>query len=181
MQESGAVLSFGSWNKINQNGYQLGKYKVESFYGEMFELLLSSYNVNFQTLMIEHGFLKKNKISFDNQLKFSADHNLVLRIAYNEPILSINNVLANYRVHLNSLSASRKEDKYSDFDYTIKMFEKLGANAKYQNFKEIALLSKYKMFIRDSLSDRNYINALVCVLTYWFKNVIFKFKAYRLK
>tara|TARA_B110000008_G_scaffold279698_1_gene328032 strand:- start:7718 stop:8563 length:846 start_codon:yes stop_codon:yes gene_type:complete len=156
MQNYNSVLSYGSWIKINENGDQLGIYKIPPFFGKSFERILSKYDVNFQTLMIKNNFLKENNIFFDNHIKFATDHNLVLKIAFKESILSLDSVLAKYRVHENSLSMMKKNDKYNDYNYTINFLEKMGAKDKFKNFSKLALIGKYKMFIYDSIEDKKY-------------------------
>ena len=119
MESTGAVLSYGGWIKINDRGEEINKYKLKEVFDNKFEELLTSYYVNFQTLMIDNSYLKKNNISFDENLSFSPDHNMVLRIAYSSPVLAISELLVKYRVHDNSMSSSRKADKINDFNYTI--------------------------------------------------------------
>ena len=52
MQKYNAILSYGSWIKINDCDDDLRIFKTRQYFGQMFESLLSNYNVNFQTLMI---------------------------------------------------------------------------------------------------------------------------------
>jgi glycosyltransferase involved in cell wall biosynthesis len=168
MQANDAVCSYGGWIKIDSKGKELAEYKMSNNYGEVFELLLSKYVVNFQTLMLKSSLLKRENISFDSNLKFSTDHNLVLRIAYNWPVLSISDLLVKYRVHGDSLSNNRKMDKMSDFDYTINFLEKLGAQKKYNNFKYFSSKARLKMLLLDAFDDKNYKYFLQVVIQYLF-------------
>jgi len=168
MQEANAVCSYGGWIKIDSKGKELAEYKMSNNYGEVFELFLSKYVVNFQTLMLKSSLLKRENISFDSNLKFSTDHNLVLRIAYNWPVLSISNLLVKYRVHGESLSNNRKMDKMSDFDYTINFLEKLGAQKKYNNFKYLSSKVRLKMLLLDAFNDKNYKYFLQAIIQYLF-------------
>ena len=168
MQENDAVLSYGSWVKINKNGEAIKTYEMQERSGSMFESLLSNYTVNFQTLMIDNNYLNNNNISFDEDMKFSPDFNLVLRIAYSVPIMAINEILAKYRVHSDSMSNNRKIDKLNDFDYTINFFEKLGAQKKYKNFKYISSKSRLYILLLDAFDDKNYKYFLQVVIQYLF-------------
>jgi glycosyltransferase involved in cell wall biosynthesis len=166
MKKNNAALSFGGWIKINEKGEKLSEYKMKSNFGYEFETLLSKYNVNWQTVMFDNSFLKKNNISFDENLSFSPDFNLVLRIAYNSPVLAIDELLSKYRVHDNSMSRHSKAEKYNDFDYTINFFKDLGVEEKYKNFKYVALRAKYHMFLFDSFEERNYGAIIGLILKY---------------
>ena len=168
MQENNTVLSYGSWVKINKNGEAIKTYEMQERSGSMFESLLSNYTVNFQTLMIDNNYLNNNNISFDEDMKFSPDFNLVLRIAYSVPVMAINEILAKYRVHSDSMSNNRKIDKLNDFDYTINFFEKLGAQKKYKNFKYISSKSRLYILLLDAFDDKNYKYFLQVVFQYLF-------------
>ena len=172
MQAKKAVLSYGSWIKINADGEALKKIKMESRFGNRFEELYSKYLVNFQTLMINNNYLKEKNITFDKNLKFAGDHNIVLRVAYDVPVMSIDKVLAKYRVHDNSLSKNRSSDKYDDMEYTRHYFESIGAQLKFKNFQYFSLKSIILMRLRDSFYDDNYKEVLLYLLDYL--NLIFK-------
>lgn len=156
MQKHKAILSYGGWIKINENGEELSEHKAVLKFGNQFESLLSRYIVNSQTIMIDNNFLIKNNINFDEKLSFSADHNLVLRIASQFPLLSIDKVLAKYRVHSKSLSRTKKLDKINDFNYTINFFKKQGIQKKYINFEYTALKAKFNLLLLDSIDERRY-------------------------
>ena len=156
MQVNRAVLSYGSWIKINEEGEEVQKYIIEEKPNNKFDSLYSKYIVNFQTLMIDNHYLKENNLSFDENLTFSMDHNLVLRVAYKTPVMSIDDILAKYRVHSNAMSIDRKADKYDDLDYTMRFFESIGVQGKFKNFRYIALKAKFRMLLADSFKDRNY-------------------------
>jgi glycosyltransferase involved in cell wall biosynthesis len=168
MQKSSAVLSYGSWIKINKDGEEVQRYHVQEIFGNMFESLLSKYIVNFQTLMIDNNYLNNNNISFDENMKFSPDFNLVLRIAYSVPVVAIDELLVKYRVHDYSLSNNRKIDKMNDFDYTINFFEKLGVQKKYNNFKYISSKTRLHMLLIDAFDDKNYKYFLQVSIQYLF-------------
>jgi hypothetical protein len=172
MQEANAVCSYGGWIKIDSKGKELAEYKMPNNYGLTFELLLSKYVVNFQTLMIKRSLLKQENINFDSNLKFSTDHNLVLRIAYNWPILSIGDLLVKYRVHGDSMSNNRKIDKINDFDYTIQFFNQIGAQNKYKNFQRISIKAKQHMVLIDLFDDKKYVQFFQSYLKFLFLIVI---------
>jgi glycosyltransferase involved in cell wall biosynthesis len=168
MREADSVCSYGSWIKIDSKGVELAKFEIPYHHGLVFESLLANYVINFQTLMIKKSLLIENNLNFDVDLKFSTDHNLTLRIAYNWPILSINSFLSKYRVHGDSMSSNRKIDKFNDFDYTINFFEKLGAQKKYKNFKYISSKARLHMLLIDAFYDKNYKYFLQVAIKYLF-------------
>jgi glycosyltransferase involved in cell wall biosynthesis len=176
MKEVNAVCGYGGWIKIDSNGKELAKYIIPHNYGEVFESLLLRYVVNFQTLMIKSSFLKQENINFDTNLKFSADHNLVLRIAYNRPILSMSDLLVKYRVHTHSMSNNRKIDKINDFDYTIGFLEKLGVQKKHKNFKYISSKAKLHFLLLDAFNDKKfkYFIQVACKLLFLSIGGVFK-------
>ena len=178
MQESDAILSFSGWVKIDEQGKDLKTYKLNRYIGNMFESLLLKYIVNFQTVMVDSKYLKKNAISFDEELKFSPDHNLVLRIAFKAPIMSLNSVLAKYRTHSNSLSATRRQDKYDDLQYTLNFFENSGAATSLKNFKSIAEQVKFRMLINDYRNDSDYKRLFFVLLRYILVRIKFLFKSF---
>jgi glycosyltransferase involved in cell wall biosynthesis len=166
MKKYNSVCSYGGWIKIDSKGVELDKFNTPSHNGLIFERLLANYNVNFQTLMIKRDILIKNNINFDTSLKFSTDHNLLLRIAYKWPILSINELLAKYRVHAGSMSSNKRVEKMNDFDYTINCFLKLGVQKKYKNFKYISSKARERLLLSDALTDKRYFLFLQIFIRY---------------
>ena len=156
MQSKKAKLSYGGWIKINESGEELKKYKFLNEFGNKFEELYKNYSVNSQTLMIKHNYLLENNITFDQNLKFSVDHNIVMRIAFNTPVLSIDKTLAKYRVHDKAMSKTRISEKYEDMEYTRTFFESIGAHEKIKNFEYLSSKSIVFMRLRDSFYERNY-------------------------
>jgi len=146
MEANNSVMCFGSWIEINDSGEFVKNHLIEASSGNFFEKLLYKYNVNFQTLMIDNDFLKTNKINFDTELTFSPDFNLVMKIALLNNISSIDNLLAKYRVHSNSMTHKYQLDKYNDFNLTIKKLEDNGASDKYPKFKYLASAMCFALF-----------------------------------
>ena len=166
MQAKNALLSYGSWIKINEESEEVKKYKFAAEFDNKFEQIYAKYLVNFQTLMINNNYLKENNINFDKNLKYAPDHNLVLRIAYNIPVMSIDKILAKYRVHGQALSKNRQADKYEDMEYTRRFFESIGAQEKFNNFQYIASKSVIIAHLGDSFYDSNYKEVLIDLLRY---------------
>jgi len=166
MQDNNAILSFGSWIKIDGNGHELNKYKIKEFYGNQLKNLLRKYTVNFQTLMINRQFMKENDMTFNDKLKFAPDFDLVMRIAYNFNVMSIADYLVKYRVHNNSMSKKYQKDKFNDFDNTIDLLKGLGAESKLPNLNQIVLFTRYRMQLRDCLDNRDYKGSLSFTLQY---------------
>jgi len=164
MQDNNAILSFGSWIKIDGNGHELNKYKFKDFYGNQLKKLLRKYTVNFQTLMIDRKFMKENHMTFNSELKFAPDFDLVMRISYNFNIMSISDYLVKYRVHDNSMSKKYQKDKFNDFDNTVNLLRELGAEFKLPSFNKIVLFARYRMQLRDCLDNRDYKSSLSVTL-----------------
>lgn len=176
MESTGAVLSYGSWIKINENGEELNKYVINKSYGNKFIEFIKGYSVNFQTLMIKNSFLKKNQICFDENLSFSPDFNIVLRIAYDSPVLSIDDLLVKYRVHENSMSHKKKIEKIRDFDYTIDFFRAIGVEEKFKNYNYIVLSARYRLLIFDSIREGNYFAIIGLIVKYLYRMTAVLFK-----
>ena len=151
-----AVLSYSSWIKINENGKELERYIIKNEFTSKFESLLNKYTVNFQSLMIDKSYLNKNQLGFDEKLSFSPDYNLVLKIAYEVRLLALSEPLVKYRVHDESMSAKRKDEKIIDFDYTVNYLQNIGAENQYKNFKYIVLRAKYNLLFLDLFEAKRY-------------------------
>jgi hypothetical protein len=106
--------------------------------------------------MIDNGYLNNNQLFFDENLSFSPDYNLVLKIAYVAPLLALSEPLVKYRVHADSMSASRKAEKIIDFDYTVNYLQNIGVESQYKNFKYIVLKAKYSMLFLDLFEAKRY-------------------------
>ena len=166
MEANNSVMCFGSWIEINDSGEFVKNHLIEASSGNFFEKLLYKYNVNFQTLMIDNDFLKTNKINFDTEITFSPDFNLVMKIALLNNISSIDNLLAKYRVHSNSMTHKYQLDKYNDFNLTIKKLEDNGASDKYPKFKYLASAMLYRMKYRDYMKSNRYFFAFMSLLCF---------------
>jgi len=183
MQENNAVLSYGGWIKIDEEGKELKKYKFKMDHDVNFESLLAKYVVNFQTLMIDNNFLRINNLFFNETLKFSADFDLVLRIAYRNPVMSINKILSKNRVHDDSLSKNQKTNKFNDYNDTIQFFRNLGAQKKYKNFEYLALKARHHGYLIDSFDNREYKYFLLIFIQYAtlvFKELFVRIKSFYL-
>jgi len=166
MINNNTALSFGSWIEINAQSIIVNKHKIKTKSGNLFEQLLYKYEVNFQTLMIDNDFLKKSKIHFDPELTFSPDFNLVMQIAFSHNISSINEYLAKYRVHSQSMTHKYQVDKYTDFNYTMKKLSDIGAGDKYPRFKYLSPAILYRMKYSDYKKSNHYFSALINLIFY---------------
>ena len=167
MKTNDTVLSYGSWIEINTDGSEIKKHKIINQNSNVFEQLLYKYNVNFQTLMIDKNFIESNNICFDSNLLFSPDFNLVMRIAYSNNISSIDNYLAKYRVHSDSMSHKYQEEKYNEVKYNMKILGDLGAKDKYLNYNLISRAKIFRIKYRDSISSRKYLLAFINLIYYF--------------
>jgi len=167
MKKNDTVLSYGSWIEINADGSEIKKHKIINQNSNVFEQLLYKYNVNFQTLMIDKNFIESNNICFDSNLLFSPDFNLVMRIAYSNNISLIDNYLAKYRVHGDSMSHKYKEQKYNEVKYTMRILGDLGAKDKYLNYNLLSPAMVYRMKCRDTLNSGKYLTSFIFLIHYF--------------
>lgn len=181
VKANNAVLSYSGWLKINESGDVLNKFILKNEYKNQFENLLKSYKVNFQSLMIDRSYLAKNNIEFDENTTFSPDFNLVLKIAYDEPLLSISKPLVKYRVHKDSMSIHKKRDKLVDFDYTINYLKTIGAAERYKNFNFIKLRAKYNILFIDLIEEKKYLESFCLIFSYLFSIIKLFFKSFKSK
>ena len=176
-----AVLSYSGWLKINESGHVIDKFILKNEYKNQFVNLLKSYKVNFQSLMIDRSYLAKNNIEFDENTKFSPDFNLVIKIAYDEPLLSISKPLVKYRVHRESMSIHKKRDKLVDFEYTINYLKTIGAAERYKNFNFIKLRAKHKILFIDLLEEKKYLGSFFLIFRYLFSIIKLFFNYFKSK
>ena len=167
MISSQTVLNFGSWIEINEFGDIKKKYKVQIQSGNLFEELMKKYNVNFQTLMLDNDFIKKSKMYFDTNLTFSPDYNLVMQIALNNNVSSVDSYLAKYRVHSKSMSHNNMQDKYNDYVYTVEILKDKGAGLKFPSFNYFSTSRLYRMKYRDNINSYNYFFAFLYLIKYF--------------
>ena len=166
MINSQTVLSFGSWIEINEFGDIIKKHKIQTQSGNLFEQLMKRYTVNFQTLMLDNDFFKKSKIHFDDNLTFAPDFNIVMQIALNNNVSSLDSYFAKYRVHSKSMSHTHKQDKYNDYAYNIEILKDKGAGLKSSSFNYFATSMLFRMKYRDNLNSRNYFSAFIYLIKY---------------
>jgi glycosyltransferase involved in cell wall biosynthesis len=167
MQASRAVLSYGSWIEINEEGEQKNAFRLRQYNGDVFERLMIKYNVNFQTLIIQRNFLEKNKINFDTKLQFSPDLKLVMEISYiSSKVVVLDEFLVKYRVHGSSMSSRYRQDKYDNLDSIMSYFIGKGACYRYPDFYRKALFRRYRVRILDAVHDHNYLKVLIHYFNY---------------
>jgi len=157
MQSSKAVLSYGSWIEIDNNGDYVKKHKIREYHGDSFARLLYRYNVNFQTIMINKELLNDGLLSFDEKLSFSPDFKLVMQIAYfHSNLLAMSEYLSKYRVHNDSLSKHNKKVKIIEFENTMKSLKEINKNYDGAHFDLLEKIFKYRMKYRDSIEEQKY-------------------------
>lgn len=94
---------------LEPNGNKRIKHKVIQPSGKVFKELLKDYHINLQSVMISRIVLNNLDYWFDESMLYSGDADLFLRIAYDWDILYMPQILAQYREHGASLSATRIE------------------------------------------------------------------------
>ena len=94
---------------LELNGNKRIKHKVIQPICKVFRELLKNYHINLQSVMIPRIVLNNLDYWFDESMLYSGDADLFLRIAYDWDILYMPQILAQYREHGTSLSATRIE------------------------------------------------------------------------
>lgn len=95
---------------LEQNGFKRVLHKRIQPSGNVFKELLRDYRINLQSAMISRDALNSLDYWFDESMLYSGDADLFLRIAHDWDILYIHKILARYREHGSSLSATRIEE-----------------------------------------------------------------------
>lgn len=98
------MLTYGSAWIINENSTVTGSHNVINKEGFFFEKLSINYEINMQTVMLRSSVLQFENLTFDENLSYSPDYDLFMKIALNHRILSLADKLVMYRKHGASLT-----------------------------------------------------------------------------
>lgn len=94
---------------LEQNGFKRVLHRKIQPSGKVFKELLRDYRINLQSAMISRATLNSLNYWFDRSMLYSGDADLFLRIAHDWDVLYLPQILAQYREHGSSLSATRIE------------------------------------------------------------------------
>ena len=115
--------------------------------GKVFRELLKDYRINLQSVMISRKALCSLDRWFDDSMYISGDVDLFLRISYDWEVLYLPQILAEYREHGSSLSATRIDRIVPEWEQILtnlsNKYNRFTTDYKYeiQQFRSKALLS----------------------------------------
>jgi glycosyltransferase involved in cell wall biosynthesis len=126
LEKKKTVMLYSNCWLLNENTF-LKKKKITTKIlpsGFIFLKNLRNYCIPLCTIVINHSFLKKNKLKFNESYNIIGDYDLVMRIALKNKIFSIQKPLATYRIHPKSYSINNKlmllEEKLKWINYQLK-------------------------------------------------------------
>ena len=147
LEKSSAALLYGNAILIDVNGKKIGKTKVKDFTGMIIEKLLYRYNINMQTVMFKNEVFSSGDIFIDNDLKYSPDYNLFMKIASVYPVISLNKDFAKYRVHPEALSSKLLKEVSLDGRVTLDyIFNRFNSNLDGYNSARLAAYQKLNYY-----------------------------------
>lgn len=93
-----ALLCYGSFEDIDQNGQLRHTHWRKSREGDLFGENLAQYQVNFQTVMIRRAALDRiSRPYFNPVLEYSPDYNLIMRVLGSGDAVCLPDILVSYR------------------------------------------------------------------------------------
>ena len=152
MERSGAIFSYGNVKIIDARGKKIRTLIMKNCTGS-FEKLLLNYEINMQTVMIRTSALNRSSCNFNKNYKYCPDYDLFLRLVADHGALVINQTLAYYRVHSNSLSSSMLDIVSKEIGGTLKSLV--------ESRPELAI--EYKREFDFAFSKLNYYDAIFLV------------------
>lgn len=121
------MLCYSSYFFIDENSKIIGRQDLKFRYGDLFGYNLARYEINFQTVMIRQEALKQvDRPYFEPTLKYSPDHNLMMRLLAYHPAACLKEKLAYYRKSSNSLTQKSVNLWGIESEFTYKQLDALG-------------------------------------------------------
>jgi len=96
---------------IDQDGQLIGKIDRPLNYKEIKVCFLKDNYLTQSTMMIRAGLIKKHLLSFNEKYLYSGDYDFVARILHLFPVINLDQVLVQYRVHRNQISSSKNSEQ----------------------------------------------------------------------
>lgn len=135
---------------LEHNGTRRILHKKVQPSGNVFRQILKDYRINLQSVMISRISLEGLDYIFDESMSHSGDADLFLRISHDWNVAYLSDVLAQYREHGSSLSATRIEALVEENNRVIDNLSK-----RYKDFEscyeleitEFKLKTKLSVFI----------------------------------
>ena len=119
LDNSDFPMSYGSAIIIDELGKVVRRRPVVNDSGTLLAPLLKRYEINIQSVMIRHAFLKENNLSFQANLKYSPDYNLFMTIASSYQIGVIKDYIVQYRVSKGALSNQSRHLVFNENKFTL--------------------------------------------------------------
>jgi len=135
--------------------------------GYIFKNLINKYNIFISTVIIRQSFLKKIKKNFNNKYNIIGDYDFFLNLSEKFKFRAIQEPVATYRLHKNSLSFSKRGTEIYEFnDWFKNNKKKLNKEERTIFKKKISQLNFYNVkfkgnFIKTLLFFLKFINLIL--------------------
>ena len=104
LEDSEYILSYAGVREITESGKIIRDCLPLHSSGNIFPDLLLQFDINMVTPLIRREFMIENNLNFEPIITASEEYNLFMRIAAKGKVLSIPEILGNYRVSSSSLT-----------------------------------------------------------------------------
>jgi len=137
---------------FNNKGQTKQLYKTRPYYtGWCFRQLLKDYFICLQSVVIRRKAVFELDEMFDPRFNIAGDTDMFRRIAYDWKLEMINEPLVRYRIHSNSLVATRIDLLINEMDMMIEKYRRM-----YSDFEE-----KYKEEVTCMVRECHILDALI--------------------
>lgn len=104
MQSGDYGLVYGGAVIIDEAGRAVGRNRPKYAGGKIFECLLRRYDITMASAMIRRSVIESEQLAFNENLSYSPDYNLFMKIAARHPVGVIPQLIVKYRRSSGSLS-----------------------------------------------------------------------------
>jgi glycosyltransferase involved in cell wall biosynthesis len=156
---------------IDENSNNIKQFTPKAISGNVFPVQLKKYEINMQTVLIRNN----QKIIFDNELEFSPDYDLFMKICSKHNVGVIKNPLVKYRKLNNSLT-DKKINRWSI--EMKKTLDNIFSNnpllqKKYPKEHKMAYAKVAYYKARYLIKINQKINAIKCLSEYKYTNMVY--------
>jgi glycosyltransferase involved in cell wall biosynthesis len=136
-------LVFSDTIFFNKKG-EIKRYYAQRKYsiGHCFSKLLTDYFLSMETVIIRKTTLSEQEVWFDTRFNMIEEADLFRRIAYYWKISMVNEPLAKWRVHAESLTWTKGHTAYEETINMLKNYDKIIPNFKNNYSNEISIVKK---------------------------------------
>ena len=162
MKNESYGLCYGSMEEIDEEKNHFRNVITIHESGYIFPELLMQFDVSIITTMIRKKTLEQSGLNFDNNIKASEEYCLFMQLACISEIGVIKDILAAYRVSMNSLTSKSLEILGFERRYTLKKIidtRPFLLDRHSKNFREAFARANY-YDARWNMHNRNRINAI---------------------